>query len=187
MRIVSGLYKGKKIDFPRGEQTRPTKDRIREAIFNILSHASWCEIDIEESHVIDVFAGSGSLGFEALSRGAIDCIFIDSDYEAENCCINNAESMHVSSKCKVIREDIRSIKYRPENIIKRNLVFLDPPYSQDLGINALKELYSRDWLDEEAIIVLEMSKKHPEHIDNEYILLEERNYGITKVCFLKHR
>lgn len=186
MRIVSGTHKGKRIQFPQGEQTRPTKDRIRESIFNILAHASWCDLDIDEAYALDGFAGSGSLGLEALSRGAIDCVFIDDDRDAINCCEENLQDMKISSKGHIFKEDILSIKYRPQDIEKRNLIMLDPPYSRGLGMSALKELVLRDWVEDDAIIILEMAKKSPEEIDENFTLLEERKYGITKVYFLKY-
>jgi len=186
MRIVSGIYRGKKIKYPLGEQTRPTKDRIREAIFNMLEHANWRETEIEGSFVMDAFAGSGSLGFESISRGAENCVFIDNHIEAYQCCTENMKDMDISSNCLILKENILSIRQRPDNIKRRNLVFLDPPYSMGLGEKALDQLIAKDWLENEALIILEMAKNAPENISEDFTLLDERDYAITKVYFLKY-
>jgi len=188
MRIVSGINRGKEIISPKGRNTRPTSDRIRESIFNILRHGLK-NIGIENNiinnaTVLDCFAGTGALGLEALSQGAKDSVFVENNQEAFKICKENIFNLNEKEHSSLIKHD--SLKYlkRPKSIEKRSLIFLDPPYGKDMGIKSLISFLENDWLYAEFISVLEMSKKEPEKIPDIFNILDERTYGITTIVFL---
>ncbi len=184
MRIISGKYRGKKLVFPDGEKTRPTKDRIRESIFNILNHASWAEDCVRKAYVLDGFAGTGSFGLEALSRGAAHSLFIENDKDALKACKTNISATNCDDISKVLPKNIFNIGVKPNSIKQSTLVFLDPPYDKALGEKALKYLLDNDWLSEDAIIVLEESKNADIAIPDNFKMVEQRSYGIATVYFL---
>ena len=112
MRIVSGSFRGKTLAAPKGEATRPTSDRARQAVFNILEHAAWSK-GVRDQRVIDLFAGSGALGFEALSRGAAFCLFVETDEAARGAIRENVEAMGLFGKTRVHRRDATDLGVRP--------------------------------------------------------------------------
>ena len=133
MRIVSGQFRGKAIAAPPGEATRPTSDRARQAVFNILEHAAWAP-ELHGARVIDVFAGSGALGLEALSRGASFCLFVETDDAARGAIRENIDAMHLFGVTRVHRRDATDLGPRPASAGEPfNIVFLDPPYAKGLG------------------------------------------------------
>src|SRR4051812_1734372 len=128
MRIVSGQFRGKPLVTPEGQGTRPTSDRARQAVFNILEHAGWSE-GLGEARVIDLFAGSGALGFEALSRGAAFCLFVETDEAARGAIRDNVEALGLFGQTRVHRRDATDLGVRPGSAgAPFDLAFLDPPY-----------------------------------------------------------
>ena len=184
MRITGGIYRGRVLFSPKGSDTRPTSDRAREAIFNILHHGNWHNGVLEDAMVLDVFAGTGAMGIEALSHGSRHATFIERDYAAEIICQNNIDSLGETERTTIFKFDATSPIPRPLYLEPRSLVFLDPPYGKNLGAETLKGLVENDWLREQAICVLEMSKKIPEIIPAGFTVKDERTYGIAKVQFL---
>lgn len=185
MRIVSGRFKSRALLSPSGKATRPTSDRARQAVFNILEHASWRPFILpENAYVLDIFAGTGALGLEALSRGAADSIFIENDRAALAACQGNIDSFGVAAETRVLKMDATRLPPRPAGAAPRNLVFLDPPYGRGLGEKALTQLAAKGWLAPQAVCVLEMSKKEPENIPQGFTLADTRTYGIAEVWFL---
>lgn len=133
MRIVSGEFRGKAIVTPQGDRTRPTSDRARQAIFNILEHAAWSP-GLRDLRVIDLFAGSGALGFEALSRGAAFCLFVETDELARGAIRQNVDAMGLFGRTRVHRRDATDLGTRPgADGPAFDLAFLDPPYGKGLG------------------------------------------------------
>lgn len=185
MRIVGGLHRGRVLSSPQGLGTRPTSDRVRQSIFNILEHASWLKKPVlQGAPVLDLFAGTGALGLEALSRGAAHAIFVEQNPEAVRACIENIESLHLEERCAVHRKDVFHLTFRPPHMEPRSLIFLDPPYGKELGTRALKILKDSGWIADEAVIVMEMAKKQPEPLPEGFILQDERVYGVAQVRFL---
>lgn len=184
MRIVSGIHRGRPIHSPKSRETRPTSDRTRESIFNILRHGSWHHGVLEEATVLDAFAGTGALGLEALSQGAKHAVFIERDHTAAALCQNNVDSLEETTRATVLTFDALDPLPRPLYLEPRSLVFLDPPYGKYMGAEALKGLIDQGWLKPGAICVLEMSKKTPEIIPAGFTIADERIYGIAKVQFL---
>lgn len=186
MRIVGGKHKGRVLGSPKGLGTRPTSDRARQAVFNILEHAAWLKGPaIEEAQVLDVFAGTGAMGLEALSRGAKHAVFIDSERPAAQVCQDNIDAFGETENALLMTFDATRAIPRHPYLAPRTLVFLDPPYKKGLGALALQSLVENDWLEEGAVIVFEMAKKNPEETPPGFTLLDERAYGVALVRFLK--
>ncbi len=182
LRVISGELKGKKLFSVKGLKTRPTSGRLRESIFNILSD---CVVD---SVVLDLFAGTGAMGIEALSRGASFAIFIDNDKEAVSTISKNIEACGLKDRVRVKKYDLS------KNIIKFanklpafNLVFMDPPYNRNLIIPALIYLSKSRILENKASIVIEHDL-HETLFQNvsDYKITDQRRYGKTVVSFLKY-
>jgi len=190
MRIVSGQYKGKPIAAPDGRATRPTSDRAREAVFNILEHAPWAPA-LQGARALDLFAGSGALGLEALSRGAAFCLFVETDEAARGAIRDNVEALHLFGCTRIHRRDATDLGPRPASAGPAfDLVFLDPPYAKgpdlkNMGEKALAELGQHGWLAPGAALVFERGEGEPEIQPDGYELIDERRYGAAKVLFLK--
>ncbi len=184
MRITGGIHRSRPLAAPKGKNTRPTSDRARESIFNILRHGSWHHGVLEGATVLDVFSGTGALGLEALSQGARHAAFIEREHPAIDFCQTNIETLGESERTTIFTFDAVNPIARPLYIEPRTLVFLDPPYGKYLGAESLKGLVGKDWLKEGAVCVLEMSKKIPEIIPAGFTVEDERIYGLAKVQFL---
>jgi 16S rRNA (guanine966-N2)-methyltransferase len=184
IRITGGTHRGRLLQTPKGKNTRPTSDRARQSVFNILRHASWHGGILEDATVLDVFAGTGALGLEALSQGASHAAFIESAPAALQACRQNIETLKEEGRTAVFAFDATHPPARPPHIAARTLVFLDPPYGGNLGAAALAALAEKGWLAENAVCVMEMSKKAPETIPPGFTLKDERAYGIAKILFL---
>lgn len=182
LRIITGTLKGKKLFSVRDRSIRPTADRLRESIFNILSHRVW------EAEVLDLFSGTGAMGIEALSRGALSAIFVDSQKEALSVLKRNIELCRLNRKARIVKWNIR----QNLNCIKSNqpefdLVFLDPPYNKNLIKPSLYNLEQSKSLKEDTCIVVEHSLLEPIPTDLiAFDLSDQRRYGKTLVSFLKY-
>jgi len=185
LRIVSGAFRGKTLAAPPGEATRPTSDRARQAIFNILEHAAWSK-GLRDARVIDLFAGSGALGFEALSRGAAFCLFVETDAAARGAIRENVEAMGVFGRTRVHRRDATDLGVRPgADGPAFDLAFLDPPYAKGMGEAALDRLAAGGWLAPGAVVVFERGAAEPEVSVPGYALLDARDYGAARVHFFR--
>lgn len=185
MRIVAGSLKGRAIVTPDGQNTRPTSDRARQAIFNVLEHAPWAE-GLHEARVIDLYAGSGGLGFEALSRGAAFCLFVDTDDGARGAIRENMDAYGLFGRCRVHRRSATDLGPRPGSAGEAfTLAFLDPPYAKGLGEQTLARLLEGGWLAPGAIVVFERGSDEPEIDTPGYERLDARDYGAARVLFLR--
>lgn len=187
MRIVSGEFRGKALIAPKGEATRPTSDRARQAIFNILEHAPW-SAGVRDRRVIDLFAGSGALGFEALSRGASFCLFVETDEAARGAIRDNVDNLGgLFGKTRVHRRSATDLGVRPgADGPAFDLAFLDPPYARGLGEQALAKLATGGWLAPTATVVLERGASEPAFDAPGYEMLDVRDYGAARVHFMKY-
>ncbi len=182
MRVVGGRLKGRNIAAPSSRDIRPTADRLRESVFNILLHAY--DDPIEGARVLDLFAGTGALGIEAVSRGAAFTLFVDNGAEARALLRNNVEALGLGGVTKVYRRDATNLG--PAHPVEPfALVFLDPPYGRGLAEKALASLHSGGWLTPGALLVVEEAKAAnvaaPEGFDE----LERRAYDDTEFVFLR--
>jgi 16S rRNA (guanine966-N2)-methyltransferase len=185
MRIVSGQFRGRAIVAPPGEATRPTSDRARQAVFNILEHAAWAP-ELHGARVIDVFAGSGALGLEALSRGASFCLFVETDDAARGAIRENIDAMHLFGVTRVHRRDATDLGPRPASAGEPfDIVFLDPPYAKGLGEEAVAELRAHDWLAPGAILMFERGRGEVDPVLDGFEQIDARDYGAARVLFFK--
>jgi len=185
MRIVAGSLKGRAITAPEGQGTRPTSDRARQAIFNILEHAPWAE-GLQDQRVIDLYAGSGALGYEALSRGAGFCLFVETDDAARGAIRENMDAFGLFGRSRVHRRSATDLGPRPGSAGEAfTLAFLDPPYRQGLGEQTLAKLLEGGWLAPGAIVVFERGVDEPEIETPGYERLDAREWGAARVLFLR--
>ncbi|WP_395670440.1 16S rRNA (guanine(966)-N(2))-methyltransferase RsmD [Phenylobacterium sp.] len=186
MRIVSGELRGKALATPPGQGTRPTSDRARQAIFNILEHAAWSP-GVADLRVIDLFAGSGALGFEALSRGAAFCLFVETDETARGAIRENVDAFGLFGRTRVHRRDATQLGLRPgADGPAFDLAFLDPPYARGLGEVALAKLAEGGWLAPGATVIFERGASEPDFAVAGFEPLDARDYGAARVSFLRY-
>ena len=185
MRIVAGSLKGRSILAPDGQGTRPTSDRARQALFNVLEHAAWAE-PLQGMRVMDLYAGSGALGFEAISRGAAFCLFVETDEDARGSIRENADAYGVMGRTRVHRRSATDLGGRPGSDGEAfDLAFLDPPYRKGMGEQTLIRLLEGHWLKPGAIVVFERGSDEPEIDTPGYERLDARDYGAARVLFLR--
>ncbi len=185
MRIVSGAHRGRTLKTPPGEATRPTSDRARQAVFNILEHAPWAG-ELHGARVIDLFAGSGALGFEALSRGAAFCLFVETDEAARGAIRENIDALGLFGATRIHRRDATDLGLRPASAGEAfDLAFLDPPYRKGLGERALEGLAGGGWLKPGAVVMVERGSDEPDVSPPGYEVLDARDYGAARVQFLR--
>jgi len=188
MRIVAGLYRGRSLIAPAGLATRPTADRARQAVFNVLEHAAWSP-GLRGARVIDLFAGSGALGLEALSRGADFCLFVETDAAARGAIRDNLEALAADGalfgRSRIHRRDATDLGKKPAGDGARfDLAFLDPPYASGLGERALASLAKDGWLKAGAICVFERGADEPTPTVAGFEALDDRRYGAARVHVL---
>ncbi|GGB76594.1 16S rRNA (guanine(966)-N(2))-methyltransferase RsmD [Henriciella pelagia] len=184
MRIISGKFKGQAIAAPKGRNTRPTSDRARESLFNVLAHASWAP-ELEGARVIDLFAGSGALGFEAMSRGAAFCLFVETESSARGAIRDNVEALQLFGNTRTHRRSAVDLGTKPAGVGDRfTIAFLDPPYHQNLVTPCLKTLIAGEWMAQDALAVVETDSS--ETFEHEgWEVVDEREAGKAKLTMLK--
>lgn len=184
MRVTGGEFRGRAIKAPKGRATRPTTDRVREAVFNILRHADFAP-PIAGARVLDGFAGSGALGLEAASRGARFVLFVEQAAAARAMIRENIEALGLAGRAKIWRRDITRMG-RAAPMKPFDLVFLDPPYGRGLAEEALKALAEGGWLKTGALAVIEESAKANFSPPPGFEEQDTRAYGDTKVHFARY-
>lgn len=183
MRIVSGSLRGRNIETPSGKNTRPTSDQTRESLFNILKHAEWSP-SLDGAIVADIFAGSGALGFEAVSRGADFCLFVEMEPKARAAIRKNIDKMRLSEYTRLHRFDATKLKIAPGNLRGPfTHVFMDPPYNKGLWRPVLRRIAMQGLMAENGIIILEVGAEEEVEIRG-YEILSERLWGAARVLFL---
>jgi 16S rRNA (guanine966-N2)-methyltransferase len=181
MRIVGGRLKGRNLASPATRDIRPTADRLRESVFNILIHAY--DDPIQDARVLDLFAGTGALGIESVSRGAKFALFVDNGAEARALLRNNVEALGLGGVTKVYRRDATDLGLA-HPVEPFSLVFLDPPYGRGLAEKALASLRDGGWLTKDALLVVEEAKAAFVASDG-FAELERRAYDDTEFTFLR--
>jgi 16S rRNA (guanine966-N2)-methyltransferase len=185
MRIVGGKLKGRAIRTPEGKTTRPTSDRARESIFNVLTHAEWAP-PLEGARIIDAFAGSGALGFEAISRGAVFCLFVETESTARGCIRNNVETFQLFGITRIHRRSAVDLGPKPAGVgAPFNLVFMDPPYAYNLVPPALEQLVRGQWITPDALVVAETGADEDAPVAPGWTSLDSRIYGAARVTFFR--
>ena len=182
MRVVGGRLKGRSLASPSSREIRPTADRLRESVFNILIHAY--DDPIQDARVLDLFAGTGALGLEAVSRGAKFALFVDNGAEARALLRNNVEALGLGGVTKIYRRDATNLG--PAHPVEPfSLAFLDPPYGKGLAQQAMASLRDGGWLTPGALVVVEEAKAAAFVAPDGFVELERRAYDDTEFVFLK--
>ncbi|MGI9426891.1 MAG: 16S rRNA (guanine(966)-N(2))-methyltransferase RsmD [Hyphomicrobiaceae bacterium] len=187
MRVVGGRLRGRRLATPSAgpatSHIRPTSDRVREALFNILAHGI-DDFALDGVHVLDLFAGTGALGIEALSRGAASCVFVENDASARAIIQDNLATLGLGGAGRLFRRDATDLGQSTQRVAF-GLVMLDPPYGRQLAESALESAIGGGWLASNAIVVIEESAKHVVALPSQVNLLQTRQYGTTRVVIAR--
>ena len=186
MRIIAGKLKGATLHMLKDKDTRPLKDLARESIFNLLTHSNKISLQLEQSNVLDLYAGTGSFGLECLSRHAKSVCFIEKEKSALEILEKNIEKLKVKNKAKIFFNDIFEL-IKKKNVFKSkfDLIFCDPPF-KDTNIEKLIELiFNKNLLNKNGIIILHRNKVIKEKLPNNFKIIDERVYGISKIIYGK--
>ncbi|MFZ1069131.1 MAG: 16S rRNA (guanine(966)-N(2))-methyltransferase RsmD [Methyloceanibacter sp.] len=183
MRIVAGKFRAKRIEPPKGLTTRPTSDRVRQALFNVLEHGA-PQFDFAGVRVLDLFAGSGALGLEAMSRGARFCLFVEESADARASIRRNVEALSLTGVTKIWRRDATKLG-EAGTMQPFDLIFLDPPYGRGLGLRALQSAAGGGWIKDGAIAVLEDRADAEIELPAAFQQLDARIYGETKIVVMR--
>lgn len=184
MRIVGGEFRGRPLATPRDSTIRPTTDRTREAVFNVLAHRYGSRLS--GARVLDLFAGTGALGLEALSRGASHCVFIEDSAQGRGLIRDNVETLGLQGRTKIFRRDATALG-EAGTIAPFSLLFADPPYRRRLGEKALASASAGGWLADGALCIVEEAADAMFEPGPDFVLDEERAYGETVVRFMVSR
>jgi 16S rRNA (guanine966-N2)-methyltransferase len=180
MRVTGGTFRGRALAEPSDNRVRPTSDKVRQAIFNILAHNDF-GFELEGAKVVDLFAGTGALGIEALSRGAAFCMFVDDSAESRALIRRNVEALNLTGATKIWRRDARDLGPLGAGAGGPfDLAFLDAPYRKGLTAPALASLRAGGWLTADGLAIAEAAEDEPVAPDG-YRLLDRRSYGETAV------
>ena len=182
MRVISGLLKGKSINFLKNTNTRPLKDSVKENIFNIIKHSHLINIKLENSNVLDLYSGVGSFGIECISRGAKKVTFVEKDLNASEILNKNLRKLSISSKTKVHTSSIENMLLNIENE-KFDIFFFDPPFKDLKFINNLKLIKKKGIFEKKHILIIHREKKSNDNFGNCVKIIETKNYGRSKIIF----
>ena len=185
MRIISGELKGKKLSNPLDKSTRPLKDMVRESIFNILDHSNKVTTKIHNANVLDLFSGTGSFGIECLSRGATEVIFFENYHNSLKILKKNIFTLKLENKSKVYNYSAYNLEdSKLENRIF-DIIFLDPPFKNEEIKSIIDQIKKLKITDENSIIIIHRNKKSDDKISQYLNIIEEKNYGLSKIFFCK--
>ena len=185
MRIISGSFKGKKILTPIDNKTRPLKDLTKESIFNIIKHSNKFKVSIENSTVLDLFSGVGSFGLECISRGAKHVTFIENYVGVLPILKKNLSNICITENYEIVEKSILDGIVFIGEAKKFNIIFLDPPYKDKNLRKILLDIYKKEILYKDTIIIIHRHKKEKDLYPENFKVLDEKNYGISKIIFGK--
>ena len=183
MRIISGNSKGKKIFEPKDLNTRPLKDLTKESIFNIITHSNKFNVRLENSNVLDLFSGVGSFGLECLSRGSSNLTFVENYNSVLPILKKNISNLNYQRSSRIITDNITENLNFNTFEKKFDIIFMDPPYKEKNLSAILNNIAKFDILDGEGIIIIHRHKKEIDKFPEKFKIIEEKNYGISKVIF----
>ena len=183
MRIISGIFKGKKIFEPKDASTRPLKDLTKESIFNIIVHSNKLKIDIKNSFVLDLFSGVGSFGIECISRGAKHVTFVENYNGVLPILKKNLSSLKIDEKYQVIEQNILNGINLKSSINTFDIIFLDPPYKEKNLKKILDNISSEKLIKDNGVIIIHRHKNEKDQFSENLKIIEEKKYGISKIIF----
>jgi len=184
VRIVGGEFRGRSLATPKTNDIRPTIDRTRESLFNIIGHVYPQALD--GGRVIDLFAGTGAVGLEALSRGCKSALFVENGVEGRGLLWENIDSLGLHGRARILRRDATKLG-TANNIEPFHFLFADPPYGQGLGEGAMLSAHAGGWLAPGALAILEERADINPAVDAVYKLLESRTFGDTRMDFFRYQ
>jgi len=184
MRIISGYLKGKKIDLPKDNLTRPLKDMVKESIFNIIEHSNDISSKLKEAVVLDLFSGTGSFGLECISRGAKKVIFNESYNIAIEILEKNIKNLNCENKCQILKSDcFNLLKNFNEKV---DIIFMDPPFKEEKINELIISITEANILKQNALIIIHRNKKNDESLSERLKIVDTRYYGLSKIIFAVH-
>ena len=186
MRIISGLFKGKKLIAPKDLKTRPLKDLTKESIFNIIHHSNKFKIFLNKANILDIFSGVGSFGIECLSRGAKKVIFIENYKDVLSILKTNLENLKNINNYEIIEKNAYEISTFKIINEKFDIIFLDPPYKDKNIESLLNNILKENSLNSHGIIILHRHKDAKDNIPLNFKIIEKKQYGISKIIFITH-
>ena len=186
MRIISGLYKGKKILEPKDKLTRPLKDLTKESIFNIINHSNKFKINVSNAIVLDLFSGVGSFGLECLSRGVNEVIFVENYISVLPILKKNLANLKTIENYSIIEQDIFNENFLSNLKKSFDIIFLDPPYKMKNISELLNKIQIFKILNNNGIIILHRHKDEEENLPLNFKIVENKKYGISKIMFISH-
>ena len=183
MRVISGIYKGKKILLPKDKSTRPLRDLVKESIFNLITHSKKISLDINNINILDLFCGTGSFGIECLSRGAGNVFFIENYSEALDILKKNLLDLD-RNKFKIIEKDCFTSLPLTENYKNKfQIIFIDPPYKEKKINIILEQILEKKILNKNGVIIIHRHKKDNVILTKKLNILDTRIYGLSKIIF----
>ena len=185
MRIISGNLKGKKLLTPLDKSTRPLKDMVRESIFNILAHSNKLSTEIKNSRVLDLFSGTGSFGIECLSRGANNVVFFENYQNSLKVLRQNILNLKLENKSTVYNDSAYNLKNSNLKKIIFDIIFLDPPFRDKEVKNLIDQIKMLKVANLNSLLIIHRNKKSDDKISKYLNILEEKNYGLSKIFFCK--
>lgn len=183
MRIVAGEHRSRVLESPKGDAVRPTSDKVRGALFNMLNSRG----AVVDAIVLDVFCGTGALGLEALSQGAEFCTFVDKNKSSLELAKRNIKTLKEEGRSRTLLADSTKLQACPPDIMPATLVFLDPPYERDMIVPSITSLDAQGWLARDALLVVESAASEKDWRNKlpGYAVLQERLYGDTAIHLLQ--
>lgn len=185
MRIISGIFKGKKILEPNDYKTRPLKDLTKESVFNIINHSNKFKINLKNANVLDLFSGVGSFGIECLSRGASKVIFCENYLPAYKILKKNLNSLNCNNQMEIFNETVFNFISNINHKIKFDIIFMDPPYKEDKINELLGLIFEKKILKHNGLLIIHRNKKTKDEFPINYKIILDRTYGLSRIFFGK--
>lgn len=185
MRIIAGIFRGKKIIQPKDNRTRPLKDLVKESIFNIIHHSNKLPVKIENSLILDLFSGVGSFGLECLSRGAKFVTFVENYKEVLVILNKNLKNLKLINNYEILEKDILNNLDLNSLNKKFDIIFLDPPYKEKNIFEIINKIIDQNILNKNGLIVIHRHKNEIDKFPEKLKIIEEKKYGIAKIIFAK--
>ena len=182
MRIISGLFKGKLINYLKNDKTRPLKDSVKENIFNIISHSRLINVVLNNSKILDLYSGVGSFGLEALSRGAKKVTFVDQDKNTINVLKNNISNLALENNIELFSDEISNV-IESKKIDKFDILFLDPPFVDKSYIEIIKLIKSKKIYKKNNLVIIHREKKTKDNLKNILNVFLTKTYSRSKILF----
>ncbi len=183
MRIISGKFRNKKLSFSKNSKTRPLKDSVKENIFNILKHSKNINIEIKNSNVIDLYAGTGSFGLECLSREASHVLFVEHNEDALMNLKKNIKNLNIENQTEISSQDISEFFKKSIFRNKFDLAFLDPPYINKTYLEIIKTIKKKQILNKKHILIIHREKNSSDDLKKSINIIESRVYSRSEIFF----